>query len=403
MRENNRAHHDVLAALSRSRPAALDPDQLAGSARQQADLQAILTSSPEEPVSAPTPARRGRTWRIAIPIAVVAAATAAVVVIATSGTGPAPTTPKSTEANGPTGTTQPTQPVGPVGPVVLLDMATAIAQQPAGEGVYWEQIYENGVTMITAAKPHPFVLIETSETRLSNATRPGLQNEALFRDAMVEPYQPQDWAAWRADGSPTTVPMAPPPGTPAGGPVQTVKIGPGPADSGAPMAADGTVGEFDGQQVTYADLQQLPGDATALANNLDQRYQQDKSSLRKGWPEVQWQWDTLTDLLTLPVTPAVRAAVYRVLAGLPGLVALGHVTDPLGRSGIGFGIPDSFNPGQLEEIVVDPNTDSLLSSQAYIQTPTAQERSVGITTGALQSYDAYRQIGWSNTQVSTGH
>ena len=59
-----------------------------------------------------------------------------------------------------------------------------------------------------------------------------------------------------------------------------------------------------------------------------------------------------------PVTPAVRAATFHVMAGLPGVRLLGKMRDPMGRPGYGVGSGASA-PGDIA--VIDPATGSLLA------------------------------------------
>jgi hypothetical protein len=78
-------------------------------------------------------------------------------------------------------------------------------------------------------------------------------------------------------------------------------------------------------------------------------------------------FDTAVWLLTQPVTPQVHAAVYEVIAGLPGVRAAGIVTDPLGRRGEGVSI--FSGNGEREMIVVSPSTGALLAEEAFVITP----------------------------------
>jgi hypothetical protein len=63
-------------------------------------------------------------------------------------------------------------------------------------------------------------------------------------------------------------------------------------------------------------------------------------------------------------TPAFRSALYRVLAGLPGVIVSGSVTDSTGRSGLEVALttsaPSSSTAMLRETAIVDPNTADLL-------------------------------------------
>lgn len=49
-----------------------------------------------------------------------------------------------------------------------------------------------------------------------------------------------------------------------------------------------------------------------------------------------------------------------------GLVPLGHVTEPLGRAGIGFMEPGGAVDGLKSVLVVDPRTDSLVATELVL-------------------------------------
>ena len=68
---------------------------------------------------------------------------------------------------------------------------------------------------------------------------------------------------------------------------------------------------------------------------------------------------TIASLLTTPVTPAVRAALYRVAATLPGVVYRGEVRDALGRSGVEIEV--GSGPGGWR-MIFDPTTGDLLQT-----------------------------------------
>ncbi len=64
---------------------------------------------------------------------------------------------------------------------------------------------------------------------------------------------------------------------------------------------------------------------------------------------------TISQLLSTPVTPAVRAALYRAAAGLRGVRYDGGTHDPLGRPGVAVSVPGGVR------MVFNPATGTLLS------------------------------------------
>jgi hypothetical protein len=64
--------------------------------------------------------------------------------------------------------------------------------------------------------------------------------------------------------------------------------------------------------------------------------------------------------------PAIRAALYRVIEGLPGIRYLGPVTDRLGRHGIGVGLTRG---GARQELFFDPATSRALEEEIVAVAP----------------------------------
>ena len=90
---------------------------------------------------------------------------------------------------------------------------------------------------------------------------------------------------------------------------------------------------------------------------------------------IQAMFGVYDQLLKLdPISPQVRAAVYRDLALLPGVHSVGEVTDPLGRTG--YGIAQSQGPAnngtqQVNEVLVIAPGSGLLLTDEFIVTGTS--------------------------------
>ena len=80
-------------------------------------------------------------------------------------------------------------------------------------------------------------------------------------------------------------------------------------------------------------------------------------------------------------TPAQRAALFEVLARVPGVVALGSRTDALGRRGLAFTMRDELDPSRTT-LLVDPETSQLLerSTRAAPGSPIPAGRVTWIAT-----------------------
>jgi hypothetical protein len=379
-----------LAALTKARPAALDPDRLAGSRRQHDDLVAILAT---EPGSART-RRPARTYRwIAIPVAGLAVAVAGVVVVATTLSSPpsrsTPTVAAATNNHQPSAT--------PDGQVVLLDVAKAIEHE-TGSGAYWEQDTRSGTVGIVHGA-QPYSIASTDQQRWSIGVRPGEQS--LWQsgiNATTQPRTAQDRARWQAAGSPTHVQLDTglvKPGAPSGVLLDTT-IGAhhqfeAPTNDGSDILSIGA------DNVTYADLQRLPSDVAGLTNYLAQQYTQDKEGFTDS--RTEWMFRQASDLIEMPVSSQVRASAYRILAALPGITSLGTVTDALGRTGVGVAVAP-WQQGDLgtaqEELIVDTTTNTLLADQIVLVRPSSVATAAGLAAGTPLYYTATTQIGWTN-------
>ncbi|GAB3963627.1 hypothetical protein GCM10029978_022130 [Actinoallomurus acanthiterrae] len=95
-------------------------------------------------------------------------------------------------------------------------------------------------------------------------------------------------------------------------------------------------------------------------------------------------------------TPKVRAATYRMLAGLPAVRSLGHLTDPLGRPGVGVAMTEVRSNGYTLErqLIIDPRTGLLLADQQIVIRP--GER--WLKPGWRVTYSARQDAGWTNTE-----
>lgn len=99
-------------------------------------------------------------------------------------------------------------------------------------------------------------------------------------------------------------------------------------------------------------------------------------------------------LADAPLRPTVRAAVFRAIANLPGLIYLGAARDPLGRQGVAVaaeGSPralDVNGPQRYRfELIFDPSTGRVLGFRTIAVTAVP---SAHVTAGALMLSSAYQ-------------
>ena len=74
----------------------------------------------------------------------------------------------------------------------------------------------------------------------------------------------------------------------------------------------------------------------------------------------------ISQFLLLPTSPQLRAALFRVLADLPGVQLLGRQRDRLGRSGIAVAVTHGKPDRVREELLFDPATSNLLQTQTVL-------------------------------------
>jgi hypothetical protein len=97
----------------------------------------------------------------------------------------------------------------------------------------------------------------------------------------------------------------------------------------------------------------------------------------------QYLFQVAEALLTSPVTPGTRSAVFGLLAK-QGLTVAANVTDPLGRTGTAVG--DGFG----DFLIINPSTAQVLDLTTYPVHPGAT------ISGTLDGTEAYLSMGWTD-------
>jgi hypothetical protein len=95
-----------------------------------------------------------------------------------------------------------------------------------------------------------------------------------------------------------------------------------------------------------------------------------------------------------PASPAVRAAAYQVLAGVPGVEMKPDVADPAGQSGTA--VWASQAGPSLSLTIIDPATGTPLATEDVAQQPVADA-----PAGTVLDYTLFVSIGWTNTPPSS--
>lgn len=103
-------------------------------------------------------------------------------------------------------------------------------------------------------------------------------------------------------------------------------------------------------------------------------------------------------LTTQPASPQVRAAAFRLVAGLPDIRSIGKVQDADGRTGIGLAARASMGDGSAtifdEVLVLDPMTYKVLGDQRVVVKAGGADR--GMKPGTILYQDVVLEAGWTN-------
>ncbi len=251
---------------------------------------------------------------------------------------------------------------------ILLTAARTVAKQaqPAPERYYVTSGIVGNFLRVGPPGNH-YVVLEVVDSQYWAARSPKAGSPQLSQALYVQLASPADQAAWRADGSPTTWnvgqdgELASPTGM-ASGWLHPLSVAAGPL---TPMNALYGAQQFlvGDQSLTLAELQALPADPARL-----------KQLLLAGWSPAfgggdatSFLFQTVPAVLEMPVTPAVRSALYQVLASMPGVQSLGAVTDIAGEQGVAVAYTQKYS---------DCGFEVQLKGRTWAPTPTFSSCSV---------------------------
>ena len=98
-----------------------------------------------------------------------------------------------------------------------------------------------------------------------------------------------------------------------------------------------------------------------------------------------------------PATPEVRAAVFRHLAGLPGVRTVGSVTDSRGRTALALAADAPARDGGAVfeyQLLLQPKTYRILGARRVVKKPGGSAKD--LRPGEVHSQQLIISIGWSN-------
>ncbi|MEU4324730.1 CU044_5270 family protein [Nonomuraea dietziae] len=373
---------DELTLLARALPDAPPP-----SAAVVERARARLAAAREEPVRPPRSGRRGRlvwAWTLGTAMATAAVVMAVVTLVSSLAPVPAPAL----------------VPAG--GNEALLRLADEVAKLPDDRGAYWRRpLLNNGLIRVKAGDK-AFNVLSSSRIDLWQPRDARDPVHVEQWEHFVRPATPADERAWRAAGAPSTVQRVCTPGTRAGD-CKKLRMRSKPSDCLYTHAAEpgGVLGDLRLGELTLADLSALPGDAALLRERLRAYWKANKDA--RAWKSFEEFLPMAQALLELPVSPSVRAAALRLLAGLPTTKVRGSVTDPMGRQGLAvtfvksegftgqFGADDEV--AERYVAILHPRTGAVLAANVSI----AAESAEGLAQGTVMYYQAWApEAGWTD-------
>ncbi|MFH8871526.1 CU044_5270 family protein [Streptomyces griseus] len=349
--------NDILHRLTAARPTHLDPGRPTPPLRDE-ELARIMTSPRATPKARNTvqPNRARRPLLSGLALAAVAVALVVITDIPPDGAASAP----HSEASG-------------SGSEVLFAAAAHVEQQQAGSGAYW--YVEEHLGSLQEVPGKSYTVAVRTEQRSWTAAAKNRQWSQLL-DLGSRPATKADEDAWKADGSPTSWHLEGETLTYAGkGEIQH--------DAPGGKADIGTMGDL-----PLHLLDSLPTDEKALRKRLSALVDKDYNAPAEILDRM--VVDTAVQLATtLPSTPALRAAAYRLLAAEPGVRSLGDVKDHTGRTGYAVALSSPHEAVELH-LIFDKSTGMPLGTETVI----TQNGERG-NKGKPQAYTTITSMKWT--------
>jgi len=260
----------------------------------------------------------------------------------------------------------------------ILLAAAARAQSRTETGRYW---YSSGHVDQLLHREHAgneyTLRISTQVTGEYPRVRSDGYSVESYGASTIEPVTAADAAAYRRDGSPGQ----------NENPAEGISI---------PDPPDGP--ELAGDSVYEGTIDGLPADPVAMRTAMLTWMRAHGGVPQHPEP---WLFREATKMLEGRegiIAQPIRAALYRMLAGLPGVRSLGTVRDPLGRVSQGVAMTDtSHRLGTLDwQLFLDPTQDLMTASRAVVLKPGTDNSFT--TPGMVQYASTTEHQGWTNTK-----
>ncbi len=309
------------------------------------------------------------------------------------------------------------------GSAILLTAARQVAKatQPAAER-YWVTSAIAGNYLRVGPAADPYLLLDESQVQNWAARSPKDGSPDFAKQLGAAPVSAADRAAWQRDGSPTSWNYVGQSDGLADAQGYTSGVLRSLSMAGNSMTSlDASYGSqqfpIGSKSLTLAQLQALPADPAALKKLIL------GGGVAPGESPSAFLLDgVVTPILEMPVTPAVRAALYEMLAAMPGIQSLGEVTDPAGQQGNAVSYTAKYeNCAQISTLAANGyatagplfsscTTQEILIIDPATGLPLAEElRYVGLPPGQrwtapdqLFSYEIFGSSHWTNAHRPSG-
>jgi hypothetical protein len=289
---------------------------------------------------------------------------------------------------------------------VLKQAATAAADQTPlelgpGQYLYSETSTEQDSGYLDLTKAGQIEVAYQMNEQLWQAAD-GSGREVDHNIGPVRFETPRSEQNWEAAGSPPKVLWLPPYTSDATETTTETTYTAAQPSSPNPVATSGN-GPQPGTKPL--DVSNYPTDPSALLQMIEEGKTGDISIANPGAPtsfnpnaKGLYDFGAAAALLGTPETgtsPALRSALYQVMAGVPGVTLLGTETDRSGRTGTGIASP--AQGGLRYEVIVDPTTGELLQLEQVVVNPNDETTGIqtyfGATAGQVLGWTEYLSSG----------
>ncbi|MCK2213094.1 CU044_5270 family protein [Actinomadura sp. ATCC 31491] len=325
--------------------------------------------------------------------AAAAAITAAAVVLPGGGTPPSPPASAVTgpAVTGPAVTAS--QKVRLSARDVLLAAAANAGRQSETTGDWWHTTTVSRALFTVADGGYR---VETrSRDEMWTPRAPGGEQWSRGQTLGARPAGEEDRRAWAAAGSPERVGVE----VPGKKARMRLPMAPGEVRTDHSPLVDGDKVFWLGRNVTMKDLRGLPDEPEALREWLLRSYEgHDTESASVPMGSDVWLFKVSAGLITdMPVTPEVRGAAFRMLAGLDTVEVAEDVTDAEGRAGTAVSIEEHAQGGATlaNRLIFDEATGRALANEIVVVEPGGLQ--AGLEPGTVSSSSAVLEAGWTDT------